>query len=340
MPPDPAPAGASAMLQARLHAIVLEADGIASFELRAADGGELPAFSAGAHIDVHLRPGCVRQYSLCNDPRERHRYVVAVQREEAGRGGSRAMHDELRIGQALAISAPRNFFPLASEARRHLLLGGGIGITPMMAMVAELEARGAEFFLHSCTRGPGKTAFRGRLEALAAAGRGTVHHDGGVPSQGLDVRALLRDHDPGTHLYYCGPPGFMGACERASTHWPSGTVHCEHFAASSSPKSFLSNDELEAAGDAALSGLGFQIKVASSGAVYIVPNDKSIVEVLGEHGIEILTSCKAGLCATCKIRYLSGEVEHRDMVLDEAEQSEYLTACVSRAKSSMLVLDL
>src|SRR5690349_15552802 len=193
-----------ATLHARLHAIVLEADGIATFEFRHAGGGELPAFTAGAHIEVHIRPGCVRQYSLCNDPRERHRYVVAVLREEAGRGGSRAMHDELRIGQSVTLGVPRNFFPLAADSRRDLLVAGGIGITPIMAMVSALEAQGREFFLHYCTRNPERTAFRERVSALAAAGRAAIHHDGGDPSRGLDFAALLRDHPPGTHLYYCG----------------------------------------------------------------------------------------------------------------------------------------
>ena len=328
MPPDPAPAVATAMLQARLHAIVLEADGIASFEFRAADGSELPAFSAGAHIDVHLRPGCVRQYSLCNDPRERHRYVVAVQREEAGRGGSRAMHDELRIGQGVTISAPRNFFPLAPGARRHLLLGGGIGITPMMAMVAELEARGAEFFLHSCTRGPEKTAFRERLDALAAAGRGTIHHDGGVPSRGLDVRALLREHEPGTHLYYCGPAGFMEAVAAASAHWPKESVHFEHF---STP-----------AGEAPPSepNRPFRIRLVRSALDLEVPADKTIVDVLRENDVFIETSCQEGYCGTCLTRYVAGEPEHRDTVLDEDDRKEFLMVCCARARSPELHLDL
>ena len=324
----------------RVRQITFQANGINSYELVHPQGEELPPFTAGAHIDFHFRDGSVRQYSLCNDPAERHRYLIAVLKEVNGRGGSLALHERLHVQRLVSVGQPRNNFPLTQRARSHLLIAGGIGITPLLSMARELERSGAHYALHYCTRGPEVTAFREELEPLVRKGRVTLHYDGGVPANGLDIGALLREPHEGTHLYYCGPPGFMGACERASTHWPSGTVHCEHFAASSSPKSFLSNDELEAAGDAALSGLGFQIKVASSGAVYIVPNDKSIVEVLGEHGIEILTSCKAGLCATCKIRYLSGEVEHRDMVLDEAEQSEYLTACVSRAKSSMLVLDL
>ena len=324
----------------RVRQITFQANGINSYELVHPEGHELPPFTAGAHIDFHFRDGSVRQYSLCNDPAERHRYVIGVLKETSGRGGSLALHERLHVQRLVSVGHPRNNFPLTERARSHLLLAGGIGITPLLSMARQLDRTGADYRLHYCTRGPEVTAFRDELAPLAAKGRVSFHHDGGVPANGLDIAALLRTPSEGTHLYYCGPPGFMAACERASAHWPSGTVHCEHFSAASSPKSFLSNDELEEAGDAALSGLGFQIKVASTGAVFIVPNDKSIVDVLADNGIEILTSCKAGLCATCKVRYLAGEVEHRDMVLDEAEQAQYLTACVSRARSSMLVLDL
>jgi vanillate O-demethylase ferredoxin subunit len=324
----------------RVRQITYQANGINSYELVHPEGQPLPPFTAGAHIDFHFRDGSVRQYSLCNDPAERHRYLIAVLRETAGRGGSRALHERLHVQRLVSVGQPRNNFPLAETAGRYLLLAGGIGITPLLSMAHQLERTGGSYELHYCTRGPEVTAFRDVLAPLEEKGRVRLHFDGGVPAKGLDIAGLLREHQPGLQLYYCGPPGFMGACERACAHWPAGTVHYEHFSAASSPKSHMSKSELEEAGDAALSGLGFQVKIASTGAVYIVPNDKSIVDVLGEHGIEIVTSCQAGLCATCKVRYLSGEVEHRDMVLDDEEQAEYLTTCVSRAKSSMLVLDL
>lgn len=317
-------------LHARLHAIVLEADGIATFEFRHAGRGELPAFTAGAHIDVHIRPGCVRQYSLCNDPRERHRYVVAVLREEAGRGGSKAMHDELRIGQSVTLGAPRNFFPLAADARRHLLVAGGIGVTPMMAMAAELEAQHREFFLHYCTRSPERTAFRERVESLAGAGRAAIHHDGGEPSRGLDLRALLGRHEAGTHLYYCGPAGFMQAAGAAAAHWPPGNVHAEHFTAPASGGS--------AAGQAANSR--FQVRLARSGLDLDVPADKSIVDVLREHDVFIETSCTQGYCGTCLTRYLAGEPEHRDTVLDDDDRREFVLVCCARSRTPTLELDL
>lgn len=324
----------------RVRQVTYQAAGINSYELVHPQGEPLPPFSPGAHIDFHFRDGSVRQYSLCNDATERHRYLIAVLREANGRGGSQALHERLHVQRLVSVGKPRNNFPLVEDARRHLLIAGGIGVTPLVAMVHSLERSGSDYTLHYCTRAIEHTAFREELEPLAARGRVVFHFDGGVPANGLDLAGLLRVHDEGAHLYYCGPPGFMAACERSAAHWPRENVHFEYFSAAASPKPFLSEAEMQDAGDDALSGLGFQVKVASTGAVFIVPNDKSIADVLGEHGIEIQTSCRAGLCATCKVRYLSGEVEHRDMVLEDDERGEYLTTCVSRAKSSMLVLDL
>lgn len=323
-PPEPS----APLIAARLQAVVREADGIASFEFRRADGGDLPAFSAGSHIDVHLRPGLVRQYSLCNDPSERHRYVVAVLREPAGRGGSRVLHDECRVGDRLEISAPRNFFALAAGARRHLLVAGGIGVTPMMAMVAELSARGEDFFLHYCTRNADKTAFLARAQALAASGRAALHHDNGNPLQGLDLQALLRNHEPGTHLYFCGPPGFMEAARAFSAHWPREAVHFEYFAAPAEPAGKPEENR------------AFRVKLVRSALELEVPADKSIVDVLREHDVFIETSCEEAYCGTCLTRYLAGEVEHRDTVLDEKDRKEFLLVCRSRARTPVLELDL
>lgn len=323
----------------RVRQITSQATNINSYELVSPEGEELPPFTAGAHIDFHFRDGSVRQYSLSNDSRERHRYVIGVLRDLKGRGGSQALHERLHVQRTVSVGRPRNNFPLSTTAKRHLLLAGGIGVTPLKAMVHELEHAGADYTLHYCCKDPSNTAFRDEFDPLVAKGRVVYHHDGGIPGNGLDIVGLLKEYKEGTELYYCGPPGFMGACKRASEHWPSGTVHFEYFSAAAAPKSTMSGSELADAGDSAL-GLGFQIKIASTGAVYTVSNDRSISDVLAEHGIEVETSCKAGLCATCKVKYLSGEVDHRDLVLNEQEKATYLTACVSRAKSSMLVLDL
>src|SRR5215212_985435 len=206
-------------MQLRIRSITYLAEDINGYELVDPNGHDLPRFSAGAHIGVRLGAadagGVWRDYSLWNDPAERRRYCIAVLREKLGEA-SRRIHDELRVGDPVEVSLPRNHFPLAPDAERHLLLAGGIGITPVMAMIAELKRRRADFSLHYCTRSPERTAFRDELDLLAAMGRVVFHCDGGDPSKGLDIAALLRGRQPGTHLYYCGPAGLMATAAAAS----------------------------------------------------------------------------------------------------------------------------
>jgi vanillate O-demethylase ferredoxin subunit len=323
---------ASEPLQLRVRSVTYEAEDINGYELVDPKGGELPPFTAGAHIDVHVSDGLIRQYSLSNDPRERHRYVIGVLYEPGGRGGSKAMHETIHAGAFLTTSAPRNNFPLAGRARHHLLLAGGIGVTPMMAMVADLGQRRSRFTLHYCTRSAEKTAFADRLADLVADGHVVIHHDGGDPSKGLDIEALLADHESGTHLYYCGPTGFMQAAETAAAGWPKGSVHFEYFSVPDEPPS--------PAADSGAAVDAFQVKLASNGTVFDIPPDKSIVDVLRDHGIEVDTSCESGLCGTCQTKYLEGEPEHHDLVLDEDEQQEYVMICCARSKSPLIVLDL
>ena len=211
----------------RIRSITYLATRINGYELVDPAGQVLPPFTAGAHISVRLSEEIVRDFSLWNDPAERTRYCVAVLREGPG---SERLHEEARVGNLVAASMPRNNFPLAAKAERHLLIAGGIGITPIMAMIAELRRRRAEFHLHYCTRSPEETAFLDDLAVLAAQGRVQFHHDGGDPANGLDIAATLRDCRPGAHLYYCGPAGMMAAAAAASAHWPAGTVHFEFFA--------------------------------------------------------------------------------------------------------------
>ena len=210
----------------RIRSITYLAARINDYELVDPDGKDLPPFTAGAHISVRLMEGIVRDFSLWNDPAERVRYCIAVLRE--GHAAS-WLHEEVRVGNLVAVSVPRNNFPLAA-AERHLLIAGGIGITPIMAMIAELRRRRAEFHVHYCTRSPDETAFLDELAMLAALGRLQFHHDGGDPANGLDIAAALRECRPGTHLYCCGPAGMMAATSAASDHWPPGTVHFEFFA--------------------------------------------------------------------------------------------------------------
>jgi ferredoxin-NADP reductase len=312
-------------LELRVEGALQEALDIFSFELVHPQGQLLPPFEAGAHLDVHLPGALLRQYSLCNDPSERHRYVIAVLRETNGRGGSAALHG-VKPGEMLTVSHPRNHFPLAGkEAQFHLLLAGGIGVTPMMAMVAALKARGTEYRMHYCTRSPDRTAFLDRLGPEIEAGRVVLHHDGGDPSKGLDIAALLASYQLGTHLYYCGPKGFMSAVKNATGAWPAHAVHFEYFTA----------PEHEAYDNAP-----FQIEIAGTGQLFDVPASESIVDVLRANGFSIDTDCREGYCGTCITRYVKGEPEHRDTVLSEKERKSYVMICCARAKVSPLVLDL
>lgn len=318
----------SEQLRLKVERIVQEAEGIRTFEFVDPRRGSLPAFTAGAHIDVHVPDGHVRQYSLCNDPSETHRYVVAVLRDGNGRGGSMAMHDRVHEGDAVVVSVPRNHFPLHEKARRHLLIAGGIGITPMLAMAQRLNAIGADYALHYCTRSPDKTAFRTRLAEEPFARHAKLYHDGGNPSEGLDLRALLAQPEPDTNVYCCGPSGLLGALKKATVHWPEGTVHFEFFANDQSATSTV--------------GQGFEVVIASTGAVYPVQNHQSILQVLLEHGHDIDHSCDEGICGTCIVKVLEGEPDHRDLVLEDIEKkaNTLITVCCSRAKTARLTLDL
>ena len=312
-------------LPLRIRAIRHETADIASFELVDPEGRDLPAFSAGAHLNVRVSEHVQRQYSLCNDPKERNRYVIAVLHERAGRGGSAAMH-ALAEGQTLMVSAPLNRFPLAGkEARSHLLLAGGIGVTPMMAMISELEARQCRWHMHYCTKSSDGTAFMDRLQPFVLAEKVQLHHDGGNPEKGLDIARTLSQFEIGTHVYFCGPPGFMRAAKAATGAWPPHNVHYEYFEAAMDQSSAVNRP--------------FQVKIQKSGQVFDVPADKSIVSVLREQHFDIETDCEEGYCGTCITRYLEGEPEHRDTVLSEDERQKYVMICCARSKTPILVLD-
>lgn len=318
------------LLQVVVRQIRFEAAGINSYEFVSADGADLPPFTAGAHIDVHIESGLIRQYSLCNDPVERHRYVIAVLNDQQGRGGSKRLHELLRVQQRLTISVPRNHFELSATTGHAILIAGGIGITPLKAMAHALEKTGTSFELHYCTRTSETAAFSEEMQAWHESGKLTLHLDQGNPENGLCLKTLLRDTPSQTHVYYCGPQGFMQACEQAAEHWPQGSVHCEHFKA-------------PVRENAALEGLengAFVAQIASTGATVRVEANQSLTDALAEAGVVIPTSCVSGLCGTCKVGYLSGEVDHQDYILSPDEQSRCLTACVSRAKTDLLVLDL
>ncbi len=316
-------------LTVRVSRKSVEALDICTFELVDTGGGPLPSFSAGSHVDVHLPDGLTRQYSLCNDPTETHRYLIGVLRDAASRGGSRAMHDAVQEGDELQISAPKNHFPLAHDAQRSLLLAGGIGITPILCMAERLSNASAEFEMHYCTRSPDRTAFVDRIRAASFAPRVHFHHDDGLPAQKFDIAGTLAQPRPGWHVYVCGPKGFMDAVLGAAraAGWPEAQLHFEFFSA----------EPVKSDSDGS-----FEVKLASSGRVVVVQKDKTVVQALAEAGVEVLTSCEQGVCGTCLTRVIEGVPDHRDMYLtaDEQAANDQFTPCCSRAKSARLVLDL
>lgn len=303
-----------------------EAEGICSFELCREDGQPLPPFSAGAHIDVHLGSGLVRQYSLCNSAEENHRYQIAVLREPASRGGSERMHAAIQEGDRLAISEPRNLFPLAPSAKHSLLFAGGIGITPILCMAERLSHAGEPFTLYYSVRSRDRAAFAERLANSPFAGQVQLCFDDEQP---LDAQAALANPGAGTHLYVCGPGGYMGFIldSARAQGWPEERLHREYFSAS---------PEASAPGEA------FEIEIASSGEVLRVEAHQTIIDVLYDAGIEVPVSCEQGVCGTCVTRILDGTPEHRDSFLTETQRAanDQFTPCCSRAKSPRLILDL
>lgn len=314
-------------IEVRVAAKEQVAEGICSYELVRLDGASLPPFDAGAHIDVHVGDQHVRQYSLCNAPHETHRYLIGVLRDANSRGGSLAMHDAVHAGSILAISAPRNHFPLV-DAPRTLLIAGGIGVTPILAMAEALASKGAAFEMHYCARSPERTAFRERIAASSFSRQAHFHYDSGDAAQKLNLPALLAA-PADTHLYVCGPSGFIAyvlASARAQG-WPEAQLHVEYF----------SGAVVDTAGDQP-----FDVKVASSGQVLTVPAGRTVIEVLAEQGIELPYSCAEGVCGTCVTRVLDGVPDHRDLYLtaDEQAANDQFMPCCSRARTSQLVLDI
>lgn len=304
-----------------------EAQDIISLELASLDGTPLPSFSAGSHIDLHVG-SFVRQYSLCNDPTETVRYLIAVLRDPQSRGGSAAIHDSLQEGGIVRVSAPRNLFPLVPSGRT-LLFAGGIGITPILCMAERLQHAGSQFEMHYCGRARSRMAFIDRIAASRFADHVQIHVDDGPPEQRLDALALLRKPAPDAHLYVCGPGGFIDhLVQTAKTAgWPDANVHKEHFAAA----------PVDTSGDKA-----FDVQVASSGAVVHVNADQSVIQALESAGVDVPVGCSQGVCGSCLVRVLAGEPEHRDQFLTDEERAanDQFTPCCSRSKSSLLVLDL
>jgi phthalate 4,5-dioxygenase reductase subunit len=300
------------------------ADGINLLEFRDAGGKELPAFTAGAHIAIRTPNGLLRKYSLCNDPAERDRYLVAIKREASGRGGSINLIDAVKAGDELMTTAPINDFGLPQRAQDFLFIAGGIGITPMMAMIREVLAQGKRFRLYYCSRSPETTAFRDELSGPEFAGKVTIHYDQGDPSCSLDLKPILAERKNREHLYCCGPRPLMEAVRLMTDHWSPTAVHFEAF----------SEAETHKADDKP-----FKVKLARSGKVLEVPTTKTILEVLRDQGLEVPSSCETGTCGTCRTKMLTGVADHRDLVLAEHERSDTIMICVSRALSDEITID-
>jgi vanillate O-demethylase ferredoxin subunit len=320
---------ADARLTVTVTRKTLEAADICSFELMDPSGKSLPAFTAGSHIDVHLRDGLVRQYSLCSDPRDRHRYLIGVLRAAGSRGGSDALHDYVREGDVIEISRPKNYFPLAPAADRSLLLAGGIGITPLICMAEQLAGSGATFEMHYSARSVERAAFLARLRRSPFANRVSFHFSNDPLSAHLDIATVLQHPDPGTHIYVCGPQGFMDAvlAMAARQGWPEHCLHREYFAADT--RSGKNDTE-------------FDVRIASTGKICRVAKDETVVAALSRCGIRVPTSCTQGVCGMCLTRVIEGDPDHRDLFQSAAERmrNDQFTPCCSRANSALLVLDL
>ena len=294
------------------------AEGVVVLELADPDGGELPAWTPGAHVDLRLTGDLTRQYSLCGDPADRSVWRVGVLREPDGRGGSAYVHDELAEGQDVDVRGPRNNFELAPSPR-YLFIAGGIGITPILPMTAAAQAAGAEWELHYGGRSRRSMAFLEELE-------GTVHPQDEVGL--LDLDALLGTPREDTLVYCCGPEPLLAAVEEHCAAWPAGALHVERFA----PKD---------ADDPVLSG-SFEVELSISGQTLTVGPDETVLAVLEAAGVDVLSSCQEGTCGTCETTVLEGEVDHRDSLLTPEEQAanDTMYVCVSRAACPKLVLEL
>jgi vanillate O-demethylase ferredoxin subunit len=304
----------------------IEANNMLSFELVAPDGSELAAFSAGSHIDVTVPGGLVRQYSLCNSETERNRYVIGVWKDPNSRGGSLAMHNLLKEGDVLQVGQPRNRFRVPRHTQRALLVARGVGVTPLLSIADRLKAQGVPFAFHYIPALGSPEAFQATIGASAYAENTTFYQE--KIGLNLDAAKVLAEPPEDAHLFLCGVDWWLDPiidlAKKAG--WPEERIHVERFTAKAS---------------APLLDKVFEVKIASTGAIFKIPGDKSVSAFLEENGIKVPTSCEQGVCGTCNVKILEGEADHRDKGLKDDQRAQgYFLACVSRAKSDRLVLDL
>ncbi len=321
---EAAPAGSrDGLIEVRLTAIRYAARDTNLYEFTALDDKPLPAYQPGAHIDLRLPNGLVRQYSLIEAEPRPERYTIGVKRDPASRGGSRCVHDDLRVGRTLEISVPRNNFSLVENAEHVVLLAGGIGITPIWCMVQRLAKLDRSWKLHYACRSRSDTAFLQALETMTPV---QFHFDDENAGRFLDVATIVAEAPGNAHLYCCGPTPMLKAFETATAAWPDAQIHVEYF----TPRQ-----------EVAKTG-GFVVELARSGQEFIIPEGKTILQVLLDAGVDVDYSCELGICGACEQRVISGVPEHRDAILTEEEQASNtkVMICCAGCKSERLVLDL
>ena len=298
---------------------------VKSFEIQRKDGQPLPAFTPGSHLRLQTPNGLVRKYSLTNSAEETHRYQIAVKREEGGRGGSKSLWDDAKVGDAILACAPSNAFALVEKAKSYIFIAGGIGITPLLSMIRTMgELPPAPWKLYYLTANRENTAFLEELSSGQYPGKVVVHHTNGKPNNRFDLWPVLEKENTG-HVYCCGSAGLMEEVRDMSGHWNPANIHFESF-----------DDAVAEKPD----DVPFQVKCSTSQLEVEVPVGKSILEVLREHGVEVPFSCESGTCGTCKTSLLAGEADHRDFVLLPEEQSSKIMICVSRAKTPSIEVEL
>lgn len=310
-------------LKLRVHRLEWQAEGVLEVELRGPS--ELPPFTSGAHIDLHLPNGLSRSYSLTSLPEQRDRYCVGVGLDASSKGGSRYIHTQLRPGQVLDVDPPRNNFPLEESAARTVLLAGGIGVTPILSHARRLAELGKDFVVHHAVQERSRAAFTEALGALGACYH--LHVDAEHAGAVLPLPELVAQQPDGTHFYCCGPEGMMNAFEQATATLPPEQVHVEYFVAR---QQATSGPEAP-----------FTLVLQKQGVALEVPPDQSMLEVLLNHGYQVPNSCRDGICGSCETRVLEGLPDHRDSVLSASERASNKTVmlCISRCQGDRLVID-
>ena len=322
------PTAAHGLIDARLSKIEDVARDTKLYTFERIDGGKLPGYKPGAHIDLHLPNGLLRQFSLTVPAENPDSYTVGVKRDENSRGGSRYIVEQMKVGDQIKISAPRNNFPLVENAAHVVLFAGGIGITPIWCMAQQLAAQGRSWKIHYACRSQADMAFLSELKKLDPKFV-HLHFDDEAGGKVMDLAAAIAEAPPEAHFYCCGPNPMLKAFEAAAASRPKANVHVEYF----TPK------EDAAAAD----GLGgFWVELAKSGEEYFIPPGKKVLEVLFDAGVDVDYSCELGICGACETRVISGIPVHHDSVLSEEEQAtnEKVMICCCGCKTERLVLDM